>query len=82
MYRLLLKVLMILVVALVYYIFWDFPLCEKCFGYLAIGTCIVSCSGMGFLVPKVLCFGGVIAALIQGFTFGSDLGTVNIKLKV
>lgn len=82
MLRLLLKLLIIAALALVFYVFWELPGCKDCIGFLAIGTCLVSCTGMGFLVPKVLCFGGVIAALFRGFSFNNDLGDIHIKLKV
>lgn len=82
MLRLLMKLLMIITLALVFYVFWELPGCKDCIGYVAIGTCLVSCTGMGFLVPKILCFGGVIAALFRGFSFNNELGDIHIKLKV
>lgn len=62
---------------LVYYL--SFGLCDVCILIATLGSCAGKCVGLDFL--HVSCWAGVLASVLRGFRVGSEIATVDVKLK-
>jgi hypothetical protein len=72
------RFLLILAVAVIYIAMWS--LCDICVLGIAVGSCMCSCMGCGFM--SFNCFAGILASLIKGFRIGSELAAIDVHWKI
>ena len=72
------RFLLILAVAVIYIAMWS--LCDICVLGIAVGSCMCSCMGCGFM--SFNCFAGIFASLIKGFRIGSEIAAVDVHWKI
>jgi hypothetical protein len=72
------RMLLILAVSVIYIALWS--LCDICVLSIAVGSCMCSCMGCGFM--SFNCFAGILASLIKGFRIGSELAAIDVHWKI
>jgi hypothetical protein len=77
--RAVLKICMLAVVFVLYYLFWN--VCDSCVLVTAVISCAASCvTGMDF--TRISCAGGATAVLLKGIRVGSKIAHIDIKYDV
>lgn len=77
--RAVLKICMLVVVFVLYYLFWN--VCDSCVLVTAVISCAASCvTGMDF--TRISCAGGAAAVLLKGIRVGSKIAHIDIKYDI
>lgn len=68
---------MLVMLFLAYYL--SFGFCDVCILFTTLASCAGKCVGLEFL--NVSCWAGVLASVLRGFRIGSEIATIDVKMK-